>query len=86
MERLRLKKPITIRLSYDKGIWCLENEELELFGCGKTLDEAFEDFKTVFESLVESYILEKDENLSDDALKLKKKLLEFLGDEKWWTR
>ncbi|MEM2086751.1 MAG: hypothetical protein QXF06_05035 [Archaeoglobaceae archaeon] len=80
----RLKKPIPIRVSYDniENIWCLENEDLELYGCGTTFEEAKKDLEIVFKTLIEGYALEEDRNLSEKAIELKKKLLEFVEVEK----
>ncbi len=72
----RLKKPITLKIEYDNfnNIWCVENKELELYGCGDTLDEALEMAKVNFETLIEEYLLESDDVLSEKAIELKRAL------------
>ena len=76
----KLRKPISLKIEYDNinDVWCLENKELELYGCGETLGEAKENLKSVFETLVEEYLLESDEKLSEKAVELKRKLSEFV--------
>jgi len=74
----RLKKPIQLNISFDGGIWCVENEELELYGCGMSLAGAVEELKVVFKTLIEEYLLESDENLSEKAIELKRKLAEYV--------
>ena len=85
----KLKKPISLKVEYDNinGVWCLENKELELYGCGETLEEAKENLKVVFETLVEEYLLESDEKLSEKAVELKRRLSEHIevrGFERRW--
>lgn len=54
----RLKKPITVKITCDGEVWCFENEDLEIYGCGKSFEEASKDFKTIFDTLIESYVVE----------------------------
>lgn len=76
----KIKAPIPLRIEYDHNtdIWCVENPALELYGCGKTFEEAIKDAEEVFQALIETYVFEKDENLTEDAKKLKKALLEHV--------
>lgn len=74
----KLKKQIPLKVGYIDDVWCLENEELGLHGCGKTLEEAKEDLEVVFETLVEEYLFEPDEKLSEKAVELKRKLSEYV--------
>ncbi|MBC7108983.1 MAG: hypothetical protein H5T41_09430 [Methanomassiliicoccales archaeon] len=76
----KIKTPIPLEIEYDHNtdIWCVENPNLELYGCGKTLEEALKDAEEVFQALIETYVFEKDENLAEDAKKLKKALLKHV--------
>ncbi|GEM_PF-1857409 len=76
----KIKKPIPLKVEYDHNtdVWCVENKDLELYGCGKTLDEALKDAEVVFGALVEGYALEDDKELDEGAKKLKRKLLEYV--------
>ncbi|WP_461863967.1 hypothetical protein [Thermococcus sp.] len=76
----RLKKPIPLEVEYDNfnDVWCLYNNELELYGCGENIEGAERDLEVVFSCLIEEYAKEVDEVLSDKALELKKKLLEYV--------
>lgn len=80
----KLKKPIPLKVEYDNinYVWCLENEELELYGCGETFEEAMENLKIVFEALIEEYLLESDDVLSEKAIELKRKLSEYVEVKK----
>lgn len=76
----RLKKPIILKIEYDNfnNVWCIENKELELYGCGDSLDEAIETAKVNFEVLIEEYLLESDEIMSKKAIELKNRLAEHV--------
>jgi len=74
----RLKKPIRFDVLYKNNEWFLDNERLEIFGWGSTFEEAEENLKAVFETLVEEYLLEPDENLTEGAKELKRKLAEYV--------
>jgi len=74
----RLKKPIQFDVLYKNNEWFLDNERLEIFGWGRTFEEAEENLKAVFETLVEEYLLESDENLTEGAKELKRMLSEYV--------
>lgn len=78
--KYELKRPVFFDLTFDKEdrVFCFENAELELYSCGSTLEEAMKNLEVVFEALIEEYLLEADECLSESALKLKRKLEEFI--------
>ena len=73
----KLKKPITLKIecNHKTNTWCVENPDLELYGCGRTLDEALKDAEEVFEALIEEYLLEDEEILDDKAKELREALL-----------
>lgn len=76
----KLKKPITLKIEYNHktSTWCVENPDLELYGCGQTLDEALTDAEEVFKALIEEYVLEDENNLDKDAEKLRDALLKHI--------
>jgi len=49
-----------------------------LYGCGETIEEVLENLEPVFETLVEEYLKESDEILSEKARELKRKLQEYM--------
>jgi len=61
-----LKKPIVLKVKQEDAVWCLENEELNICACGKTLEETKRDLEDIFEAMVEEYVHESDENLSSE--------------------
>ena len=73
----KLKKELILKPEYDHttDVWCVENPDLELYGCGKSLEEAIKDAEEVFRALIEEYALEDDSLLDEDAKELKKTLL-----------
>jgi len=73
----KIKKPIPLKVEYDHNtnVWCVENKDLELYGCGKTLNDALKDAEEVFQALIEEYILEDESILDEDAKKLREALL-----------
>jgi hypothetical protein len=80
---IKLLKPIKLHVEYDKDdeIWCIRNDELNIIGCGMTYDDALEDLKIVFESVCSEYTHCPDEQLTEDAILLKNKLLKYVGVE-----
>ena len=80
---IKLLKPIKLHVEYDKDdeIWCIRNDELNIIGCGMSYDEALEDLKIVFESVCSEYTHCPDEQLTEDAILLKNKLLKYVGVE-----
>jgi len=74
----RLKKPIRCDIFYKNNEWFLDNERLEIFGGGRTFEEAEENLKDAFKMLVEEYLLESDENMTEGAKELKRKLAEYV--------
>ncbi|QDA31506.1 hypothetical protein FH039_07715 [Thermococcus indicus] len=73
----KLKAPIHLTVEYNReeDTWCVENPELELYGCGETLTKALRDAEEVFKALIEEYVLEGEDNLDEDARKLREALL-----------
>ncbi|ACV25378.1 hypothetical protein QIT38_gp38 [Methanocaldococcus fervens tailed virus 1] len=76
----KLKEPLKFKVIYDDKVWYLDNRELNLVGCGNTLEDAIKDLEEEFDFMIEEYLYEGDENLHESALRLKKKLKEILGE------
>ena len=55
------------------------NEEFNIHGIGKTKEEAINDLKCMFDYLYKDYGICSDDKLTENAIKLKKKILEILG-------
>ena len=73
----KLKTPIPLKVEYNReeNIWCVENPELELYGCGETLTRALRDAEEVFKALIEEYVLEDETILDAKAKELREALL-----------
>ena len=74
------KKPILLEALYDNAerLWNLSNYELEIYGCGDTVDDALLSAEACLSTLIEEYLLESDDKLSEKALELKNKLKEYV--------
>lgn len=74
----KLRKPLTLNVEREARTWCVENRELEVYGCGPTLNDALHDAEEVFEALIEEYVLEDEEILDESAKELRKALLQLV--------
>lgn len=76
----KLKKELILQPEYDHttDVWCVENPDLELYGCGPTLEDAIQDAEEVFEALVEEYLLEDETLLDNKARELREALLQHV--------
>lgn len=71
-------KPIKLQVKKEDGFVCLENEELEIYGCGNTFTQALECVTLVIKVLMEEFAECRREELSDGALMLRRELLKLL--------
>ena len=88
LDGLPLKEPILLKVTFEivpepEGkkeikVWCLENDELNIVGCGRTLNEALERAKEDLSLLIEEYLTTDDEQLHESALRVKRKLKELV--------
>jgi hypothetical protein len=75
--QLRLRKPIPLKIEVKEGLVSAIFEEIQEFGCGKTMSEAVSDFSSV---LVELYVRLSEEAvpLSDDLQRIKSTLADYI--------
>ena len=73
---------LKIKICRDEGRWFIENDDFDIIGDGDPLREAFYDFGEKFEMLFD-YLKIKDELLSEDGKKYKKKLIDAFG--RWFS-
>lgn len=77
---IRLKKPITFEIDVDEDGIYYSNSEYNIYASGVTQkdveDSLFEEFMFIYNS----YAKESDNNLDENAKKLKYKLLRIYGD------
>lgn len=77
---IKLKSPIKVEgVLSDEGC-SLYYEPLDIFVSASTWDECEEDFQEVLDVLFEQYAMDKDENLTEGAQELKRKLLELVDE------
>ena len=77
-EDYKLKRPYIISIINNENGFILTNEELNVHVFGTDLVEALKEFETVHIELYNSYINEDIENLTEDAIELRKNLDESL--------
>jgi hypothetical protein len=73
------KKSIQCKLSFKKNHFQLNNDLLEISVWGSNEEEAIDAFNFQFYSLYINFALENDNNLSDEAIKLKSKILDLIS-------
>lgn len=88
IDGLPLKEPIILKVTFEivpepegkreTKVWCLENDELNIVGCGQTLNEALERAKEDLSLLIEEYLTKDDEHLHESALQVKRRLKELV--------
>lgn len=65
----------------EKDFWVANAQELSIDAIGPTLEDAIDDLKDRIETACDIYLLEPDENLTSDAIQLKKKLQALIEKE-----
>ena len=75
---LKFKEPIIAKVDYVEGAWVIENEELKLLAIFPSEVECENIFLNEIRSIWRDYALAKDEDLTDDAIEFKKKLLNMI--------
>lgn len=74
-----LASPLDVKIIRDDGAWIITNDRYTVRCWGNTLEKAFISMAEDLEMLRKEYYLEKDENLTADAICLKKNLGEIFG-------
>lgn len=77
-----LEEPIMLDVSYENDLYWISNDKFHLRGFGSNLKAAIEDLDEEIETLWEDYVEAGLEELSQDALDLRKKLILAFGGEK----
>jgi hypothetical protein len=88
----KLRRPVPVYLEYENDQVIAANEELGVFVCGASVDEALEEFRGALLDDCETYLQMNPAELSEGALELVRKLQELIikvavsdctcGDEK----
>lgn len=74
-----LSKAIPLKIQYEDGFFSISNKELQILVGGETCAEALEEFYTFFCQDYRTWIETPDERLTEKALRIKKKYLEYVG-------
>jgi len=74
----KLKRPIPIYIDYEDDCVIAANEELGIFTCGASVDEAIEEFRRDLLDDYETYLRLSPDELSEGALELVRRLQELI--------
>ena len=78
---LRLKRAIPVSIGYEEdGIIAAYNEELGVYVCGRTIEEALEEFRKAVVSDYEVYARSDPQTLTSGAKELAEKLRELIEE------
>jgi hypothetical protein len=72
-------KPIVLKRTVKDGLIILKNDDYNIRVCGHGDEELQQNLEEEIDFLKQNYIDEKEENLSTDAVALKKRLEELFG-------
>ena len=77
---IKYRKPIVLNVKYGEeyNTWDLSNDELGICSCGCSMDEALIDAEVCLKVLVDEYLLESNDNLTEKALELKRMVAEYI--------
>ena len=78
--KYKFKQKIAIKISYDAedDLWVLQNDDLGIVGVGDTYEEALEQLEDSLQVVIEGYLHEPDEKLTEDAKELKRNLQKYM--------
>ena len=74
----KLKRPIPVYIDYEDDRVIAANEEIGIFTCGASVDEAVEEFRRALLDDYETYLRLSPDELSEGALELVRKLQELI--------
>jgi hypothetical protein len=77
-KELKLKSPIRVGKRLSAEGWVLCYDDLDIFAIAPALAKCKEDFQEEFYALYEIYAREKDENLTEGARLLKRRILDMI--------
>lgn len=83
---LRLAKPITVNAAYQDNVYSCQNEELGIVSVSAKLKDCVEEFEEEIVFLWNEYGKENDTRLTNDAKVLKRKILNYIGQESDYNR
>jgi hypothetical protein len=78
---LDLGEPVLLNVSYEDDCYWVSNDKFHLRGFGPNLKTAIEDLVEEIEMLWDDYVEVRLEELSEDALDLRRKLIQVFGGE-----
>lgn len=76
-----LNEPIQVKMDFQDGIWVLENESLKIFAYSPNRSDAIKHFKNDFIAAWDFIAQDDDDNLTLDAILLKKALKKLVKSE-----
>ncbi|ADC64640.1 conserved hypothetical protein [Ferroglobus placidus DSM 10642] len=79
-----LSDSLAFSVSYDEqGLWCVENDEVEIYGYGSTFHEAVKDLEESLRSLLIGFLAFPDEKLNERSKEIKLALSKYINIDKY---
>jgi hypothetical protein len=75
-----LKEKLKCDVSFEDGLYIINNKELDIYVWGDNRDEAEEAFNFTFHATYENFALEDDIKLSEEAIQLKNTILQLVAN------
>jgi hypothetical protein len=85
-QALRLAKPITVNATLQDNMYSCRNEDLGIVSVSAKLKDCVKDFEEEIVFLWNEYGKENDARLTNDAKELKRKILNYIGQESDYNR
>lgn len=77
---IRLRRPLRLEYTYHNGLYDANNDEIGVSAVSENLDDVIEIISEKIEILYDLYVNDVSMELTEDALELREKLKEYLGD------
>ncbi|MBU7010850.1 MAG: hypothetical protein HXS46_09180 [Theionarchaea archaeon] len=78
--RIKLKRPFRLEYTYHNGFYEANNDEIRVSAVSESFDGVIEIIGEKIEILYDLYVNDDSMELTEDALELRKKLKEYLGN------
>lgn len=73
-----LKEPLQFEMTFNDGIWLINNQLLDIHVWGESMDEAIVAFNFAFYSIYKNFGTEDNNKLSRDGIELKNKIIDLI--------
>lgn len=83
--KFKLSNKLVFNVSYDKqeDLWCVENDELAIYGYGSTFQDAVSNLEESLRSLLIGFLAFPDEKLNEKSKEIKLALSKYIDIDKY---